>query len=76
MTRFDLVKLAPKAAEDKTDADEPIKGWPINPNAVAQGLNVLGDEGWELVAIEPHFPIAQGEMTVHFGPTYVFRRRK
>jgi hypothetical protein len=76
MTRFDIVKLAPKPAVGKADGDEPIKGWPVNPNSLSQGLNILGDQGWELVAIEPHFQIPQGDVTAHFGPTYIFRRGK
>ena len=76
MTRADVVKLAPKGAGDKAKVDEPIPGWSVNPDSLSQGLNILGDQGWELVAIEPHFQLSHMDATYHFGPTYILRRKK
>jgi hypothetical protein len=41
-TVSDIEKLAPKGSQDK----------------LTDGLNALGAQGWELVAIAPHFPDA------------------
>jgi hypothetical protein len=76
MTRSDVARLAPKAAGDKARVDEPVPGWPMSPDSLSQGLNILGDQGWELVAIEPHFQLGHMDATYHFGPTYILRRKK
>jgi hypothetical protein len=40
-------------------------------NKLTDGLNVLGSEGWELVAVEPAAPGVLGSTN-----TYLFKRRK
>ena len=76
MTRSDVAGLAPKPAGYKADIEEPIKGWPVNPESLSRGLNILGDQGWDLVAIEPFFRLEQGDLNFHYGPTYIFERKK
>jgi hypothetical protein len=54
-----LLGAAPKDAKDKR----------------TDALNVLGADGWELVAIEPPTPIT-GSFGQPGQPTYVFKRAK
>jgi RNA polymerase sigma factor (sigma-70 family) len=63
----DIENLAPRASKDR----------------LTDGLNALGDDGWELVAVQPGVPVLGGATlgggTLGGGPTptnYVFKRPK
>jgi hypothetical protein len=75
LKRLDIEKLAPGTSKD----DDSSQG--MNEARLTQGLNNLGGDGWELMAIEPYHQISYHDVggtlvTLHYHPTYVFRRSK
>ena len=47
-----------------------------NVTALTAGLNELGADGWELVAVEPEHQTAVGGGTIHHEAMYVFKRNR
>jgi hypothetical protein len=60
LPRADVEKLAPKGAK----------------NPLLEGLNALGDEGWELVALDPAVNVVPGPDRKSTPASYYFKREK
>jgi hypothetical protein len=71
LLRIDVEELAP-------DQNRGASLMGANTTRLTQGLNTLGSDGWELVAIEPyHLAKVDGITNTNtFETTYVFRRQK
>ena len=81
MTRLDLENLTPANPDEAKDAKaitDVISGMSLP--RLTRGLNALGAEGWELVAIEPFHtapPVGvSAGATLNYPVTYLFRRAK
>ena len=76
LTRSGVAKLAPKPVDDNLLDNDHIDGPAFNPNALTLGLNILGDQGWDLVGIEPYHETPLGSGRLGHPPTYILKRKK
>ena len=81
MTRIDLENSTPANPDEARDAravTDVISGMSLP--RLTRGLNALGAEGWELVAIEPFHTAApvgvSAGTTLNYPVTYLFRRAR
>ncbi len=78
MTRVALENSTPPDPDEAKNIRDVIEG--MSTPRLERGLNALGAEGWELVAVEPYHErapqgISRG-VTICHDPTYLFKRTK